>query len=301
MGYRIRFATQDDIADITALFYVADGRHQRSLAYYKYSNFSPFGESIRSVAEKEGRIIGHYAVAPLKMKFLGEITNVGFAQQAVIHPDHRNLRTIKELHDMVIKESSKRFKFVIAFSNDNFAEVKKSLFNWRQLDRFPADVLHLTNLQRAAKYQLREIRRFEEDFVEENSLLRTKQYLNHRFFAHPINFYKCFGAYVKDRCMGYISIKFYMKNGELIGHFIDYVAKDVTALKSLVGAACDYFKFYGVKKIVFWNRDKWQVELAKLVVMQDFYTNFLVYNLCNDGRINNFKNYKLSMMLSDAF
>jgi GNAT superfamily N-acetyltransferase len=305
MGQSLSIVEEFDKSDIVTLFISSDPRHQRSVSYYDYSNTTPFGEGICVVAkDDEDRVLGHYSIIPLEFHFGDEKLKVGYAQQAIVHKEYRNLQLISKLHNFAIEQAKEKFDFLFAFSNDNFMKVKKMLFKWKDLESFNTDVLYLKDLDIKSNNEVVSINCFTNGVQSSDDLFtlnKSKEYLNYRFFQHPINHYKVFGVKEAEDIVGYIALKFYKAEDELIGHFIDFEAKNEKVLESLLSASKEYFSFYGVKKVLFWNRGVYKDTLQKFIKEESFKTNFLLYDFTGKSEFYDKEKWNLSMSLSDAF
>lgn len=304
MGQTLSYVQESDIADITTLFLTADPRHQRSSVYYKHSNSTPFGEGVQIVAKDGDNIIGHYAIAHLQFSYQGKIYNIGYAQQAIIHPKYRNLKLITQLHNKAMQKADEHFDAVYAFSNDEFIQVKKQLFGWEDMGSFHADVLKLDSLSFTSHYQVKALTSWRKSITIDTNyftLLKSTKYLNHRLAQHPISHYKNFEVDEKE-ATGYITLKFYLnENRKLIGHFIDYEASSEKVLSSLLHKAKEYFSFYGVEEVHFWNYGKFQYFFEPYIQSKSFKTNFLVYHFNKENVLPSPQVWSRSMILSDAF
>ena len=120
----IREYKSGDEISITELFLIASPRHLRTPIYWKWSNLrNPYGKSLSLVVEEDDKIIAHYSVMPLKMSVDNVVVVGGFGQQAVVHPNFRNLKIIMDLTDKVWKKAAGRFEFIYGFPNDNFWKI----------------------------------------------------------------------------------------------------------------------------------------------------------------------------------
>lgn len=306
MGQSVSRASDNDKSSIVDLFITSDPRHNRSIAYYDSSNKSVYGSSVCVVAKNAAdRVIGHYSILPLKFKYLNKIYYAGYAQQAIIHKKYRNLKLISELHEFAIDQVRKNIDFIFAFSNDSFADVKIKLFGWNDLGKFHSDVIDLRKVDFEINHKIESLNFFEHNFESNQnrvSIIKSKEYLNHRLLRHPINHYKTFIIKdVNNSIAGYISLKFYKNNDELIGHFVDFEASSDDVLKSLVSHAKEYFIFYGVYKVVFWNRAEYRKLFTPFIVDKGFVSNFIVKDISNNSEILNKELWNLPMILSDAF
>jgi len=305
MGKNINLVIDSDKSDIVSLFISSNPKHCRSVKYYNYSNKSPYGPSIGAIAKNNsGHIIGHYSVLPLKFKYLGDCYNVGFAQQAVIHSEYRDLKLVSELHNFVIDKVAKKMDFVFAFSNNNFAYIKTKLLGWNDLGSFNSSVIDLKLINFKINHKVSSLKKFTNGFeVNKNkySLVKTSEYLNYRLLNNPISHYKTFIVKNKCRITGYISLKFYKSNDNFVGHFIDFEAENTDIIKSLISKAKDYFLFYGVQEVVFWNMGEYKELFTPFIISEGFSSNFVVNNLSNDVDFFDKELWNLSMILSDAF
>jgi hypothetical protein len=305
MEYDISIVSNEDVSDIVSLFLTSDPRHSRSTLYYSYSNNFPHASSLCAVAKNhDGRIVGHYSILLLKFKRLNKIYNVGYAQQAIVHKKYRNLKLISELHNFAIERVKDRLDFVFAFSNDNFLKIKTKIFGWSDLGSFFSDVVDLRMINFEVDHKIESLQKFENGFTpNENklSIIKTEDYLNHRLLENPVEHYKTFIIKENDITIGYISLKFYKRDDEVVGHFIDFEAKNIEILMSLVAKSKEYFSFYGVHKVIFWNRTEYQQLFNPYIVEKGFSTNLIVKNFSNNKEILNKDLWSLPMILSDAF
>jgi|SaaInlStandDraft_2_1057019.scaffolds.fasta_scaffold95273_2 hypothetical protein len=307
--FKLTQPTLSDYDSIISLFISADQRHQRSKLYYKYTNYSELGNATCVVVKNEKKlIVGHYSILPLEFKYRGKIYKVGFAQQAIIHKKYRDLKLITMLHDYAIKTAKKDLDLdlVFAFSNDNFSQIKTTLFGWQDLGKFSASVLDLNLVDFACNYNVESLglNVFENNFdnaYDRFSLVKSMQYLNHKLLNHPISHFQTFVVKDDEIIVGYISLKMYYDKDNLVGHFIDFESKDELIIKSLIAKAKEYFIFYGVSKVVFWNNSSYREVFNPYLIGEGFKTNFIVYDYDNNIEILDKDVWNLSMILSDAF
>jgi hypothetical protein len=309
MSHDIRLISpvSDDVVDIISLFVSSDPGHNRSKAYYKYTDFSGHDDTIRVIAKnKKGMVVGHYSILLLEFGFKNKLYKVGYAQQAIIHNKYRNLKLISELHEFAIgKASDKKLDFIFAFSNDNFLKIKTNLFGWHDLGSFYSDVIDLHMINFKVNHEIEELKKFEHGFkLNQNkvSIIKSSNYLNHRLLKNPIDHYKTFIIKSsKNIVTGYISLKFYKSNNELVGHFIDFEANSNSMMESLVAKAKEYLIFYGVHKVIFWNRTEYQELFSPYITGKGFSSNFIIKDIVGNREILNKELWSLPMILSDTF
>ncbi|MCG8565874.1 MAG: hypothetical protein MI747_12410 [Desulfobacterales bacterium] len=251
---------------ITTLFLSSDPRHSRSVQYWNWSNSQRWNQDYLSqVSESQNRIIGHYAFAGVPVYYKNRRLRVASSQQAVIHKNHRDLSTLVTLYQEIEKRAAQRYDFVFGFPNDHIFPIKTTLFQWVEIAEFQAHEIPVTALPKTGKapLKIREIHSFPVDFTapgpeDKFHVLRSADFLNWRFFNHPINHYTLLGAYHGETLVGYLVLKLYMpRDGSgPVGHFIDYAARrgDTSILSPLLAEARRFFQFNGIQTILFWNR-----------------------------------------------
>lgn len=317
----IREYQDRDEQGITLLFNTSDPRHQRNIGYWKWSNPNSVNHDFLSaVAEYKGEIVAHYSLLGVDASYKQRILRVGFGQQAVAHKKFRNLNIIVNLASYIFRMAEGKYAFLYAFPNDTFFPVKTSLLGWHKAGIFNADVIDLKslNIKNSGNITVRQINRFEHaldnlfDQNDEDRLYfkKSARFLNWRFFAHPINYYVVYAAYLKNEIVGYIVLKIYYQEGlaRSIGHFVDYEVKDADTdiLDSLLKRSKEFFLFHGVNEIVFWNRSlRHKAFFERFITKQNsgFKTNcgILLFDTANCGALLNIDNWSFSMANSDAF
>ncbi len=302
------------MCEITSLFNAVVPELARSVAYWQWSNqTSPCGRSLSAVTKCNGKIVAHYSVMPVDFYIDGKPVVLGFGQQAVVHKDFRNLKIITDLMGFIFGDIHKKFPYVYAFPNDNFFCVKKRLLGWRETEVFLADVMRVKDIHvTGTAIEVKPMDSFPgldwlNKNIKGNGLRRSAAFLNWRFFQHPINHYTVLGAYDSGACVGYLVLKLYgrQEDNALIGHLVDFDAtnKDIAILKSLLTEAKNFFEFYGVEEIVFWNKDLGFKEFFHgLISGQGFKTNMCVFAGKNGpGSAITKESWSLTMAASDAF
>jgi GNAT superfamily N-acetyltransferase len=67
------------------------------------------------IAEKDGEIIGHYAIIPEKVKFHSKVINAAQSVDTVTHPDYRGLGIFPTLANKVYSEARNRYSLIFGF------------------------------------------------------------------------------------------------------------------------------------------------------------------------------------------
>ena len=161
---QIRLAKKEDADLITDLFIASSPRHLRTRDFWLWSNFdNPSGKSLSVVMEVEGKIVAHYAILPLRFNVGSDQILLGFGQQAVVHPNFRDLRTIINLTEFLWEKAGSMFELVYAFPNDHFWKVKKLLMGWQVVSEFKAyeaSINALEKFERGPNVEIKRIHSF---------------------------------------------------------------------------------------------------------------------------------------------
>ena len=87
----------------------------------------------------------------------------------------------------------------------------------------------------------------------------------------------------------------------MVGHFIDFEANSNSMMESLVAKAKEYLIFYGVHKVIFWNRTEYQELFSPYITGKGFSSNFIIKDIVGNREILNKELWSLPMILSDTF
>ncbi len=202
---------KEDISGILALFKACG--YNLSVEYYNWINFdNPFGESIIHVAKDQDNIIGHYAVMPVDLDYNGETIRAGFAIQATIHPDHRNLENIIELTEAIWGRcKDKGIKFVYGFPNDRIWPICTNLMGFKPIGDFRAWELPIEDFRL-------DVNGINGNYKATDKIrVKKTDYRAWRFLNHPLNHYVL-------RMEDWVSciLKLYDRDGKKYGHIIDF-------------------------------------------------------------------------------
>lgn len=321
----IREYKSGDEISITELFLIASPRHLRTPMYWEWSNLkNPYGKSLSLVAEEDKEIMAHYSVMPLKMSVDNVVVVGGFGQQAVVHPNFRNLKIIMDLTNKIWKKAADRFEFIYGFPNDNFWKINQMLMGWEKIDEFFADVISILTVIEVLKHNsfqrfiVKRINRFSLEinkWLNKNKKskiypLKSAESLNWRFFAHPLHYYFIFGVYDNKILVGYIVLKIYWDGKQAIGHFIDFDVKNNKKeyFLSLIEQVSLFLMRCKISNIIFWNNQSEYFDIFNQFDIKKggFKTNFGIKFLNNKIQeknkiLLNISQWNFTMAFSDAF
>lgn len=323
----IRKSKNEDLYKILDLFTASDHKHTITEQYYLWRNhFAKECEAFSYVIEnKDKNIIAHYSIFPQEIKFRNINISAGIGQQAVVHPEHRNLSNILELVNFALKDVSKKVNFVFGFPNDNFYLVKERFLKWDKVGRFQSIEYSIKELEEKVKNQVTSkhlenisiIRMNQQDFenyyveLDNNNdqldLAYSKSYYLWRFYNKPTSYYPVFCLMDNGKVNGIMVLKVFFNGKEGIGHIIHLRSTKTIYSMSLFKYALDYFKKIYINKLSLWKTNKLfeDIEMILADSEEGFYTNLYCKNISLDNKIyediKKIGNWNLEMHYSDAF
>lgn len=237
-----------------------------SLRFWKWRFIeNPFGRGIIKLLFDNKKLIGHYAVIPMKIQAGNKPVKSVFSMTTMTHPDYRGRGIFGYLASEVYKECGKRgFKLVYGFPNKNSCPGFVKNLKWKDFGRMT--ILYKELKENRKRFvvikNIYEVRRFsrEADFLWDKVKKyfrviapRTKNYLNWRFVKNPAVKYKIYAFKDKKDLLGYVVLKIYKKKSEATGHIVDILSvKNTIVIKNLLEISYDYFLENKVKKISCW-------------------------------------------------
>ena len=315
----------DDEMRITDLF-MHCSPHKRTTGFWKWINrSSPFGDSIVVVGEKNGQIIGTYAVMPNLLQIGSNNYQAGFAIQLIVHTNYRSFKNTINLTDMVLGECEKKgMEFVYAFPNEIAFPLHIKAMGWKHPTDFKSLEIYLNKIKSDftldQDIKIERVNSFSkqiEDIYLQSSvsalnkimIVRNKHYLNWRFFGNPIEHYIVFVARKHEEVCGYIVLKIYHKENIIYGHLVDFLTKkenEEKIFQSLLLKAFEFFKWAKADIISTWcppSNPYFQILHSIGFKTNGINTHFVLKPIINDipmDYLNN-DNWFFTMADSDAF
>lgn len=326
----IREVTKNDVERVLDLFAAADQRHIFNQYYYIWRNFKcTFGKALSYIIEDESnnQIIGHYSILPQVLKVGTTSIKGGLGQQALIHPEHRNLQNILDLVNHSTKKAKEYgLEFVYGFPNDNFYLVQERFLKWTKISRFCSKEILIDDIVKKLgkvsssenfdiiRISKRNFSRYKDGLSKMKIHLKADKiilnsninYIKWRYIDNPISFYSIFAITDKISLLGYIVLKLYYTGKELVGHIMQLETSNEKATLQLFKHSLDYFKRQGVNKLITWDMNEHLCDLLTKITLKDgFETNFYCKNLTLDldtlNKLLDKSMWKMDMHYSDAF
>jgi len=229
---------------------------------------NPAGNGIIKLMFDGKKLIGHYAIIPVKMKIGDRIVKAALSMITMTHPDYTKQGIFTHLANALYEELSRMgFKFVYGFPNENsFPGFIKNL-GWEDLGKGQPKILYKKNLDNLSVRHPKNAHRIEE-FGNEIEMLwqkikknykfivpRTKEFLNWRFVTNPEVKYAKYVIRNNGEVVGYVVLKIYTGEGEPIGHMVDALATDSKVFEDLLRISYIYFTENGIKAMSCWIQD----------------------------------------------
>ncbi len=300
----------------------------RTTGFWNWINIeNPFGNSIIEVTECDGKIIGHYGVMPLDLWIKGVPVKAGLAIQAVIHPAFRNFKNILRMTGRVWERCGQQgLEFVYAFPNENIWQINTAFMEWESIGDFRSWELPLgknrkvvgmnsgdpIEVRRVASFTNRAHGIWDESPIRKCAkiaLARTPDFLEWRFFEHPLQHYIVFIAENEGRDIGYIVLKLHRKEKCFYGHIVDVLTVEENAqsvFKALLEEAFKFFEWSKVDVVSCWmcpSNPYFEVLCSLGFGSKGFNTHFGYRRISGNiaEEIRRLENWYLTMADSDAF
>ena len=268
MEIKYREPTESDIDQILTLFRDNDPSRKDffNRSYYEWQFKLKPGQSKLQVAEIQGRVGGFFALLPFNASIKGENCTAIQGVEAVVSPEFRGkgifTNLASNLYGQVQNTNIFNFPRPITFRvytqrmRHEFIGVLpywigitniKSLFQNKLgplstlLSPFNP-VLNLRSYKENADNTIVAIKEFDSkwnvvepwSYKSEFYLIKSDLYLNWRYVKHPCQHYDIYGAYRKEKPVGYIVLR-----GQ---NLIDIGYSDNSALEQLLNFAIIYFR-----------------------------------------------------------
>lgn len=304
------------IADLLSL----SSNHLRPINYWNWiNNKILFPGSFVVLATLKDKIVGHYAVSIRKYRIFGVTKKIGVATQTVIHPSYRKLKILLDISNFLKAECQKNeLSMVIGFPNDNLYRLNTKLLGWIELGEVAQLEASLDKLPNCSPFTIsNRALKFDDKFnhlikfynFNKNSIKEflTPDLLNWRYFNHPLNNYTVFISSDDNGSInGFIVLKIYHKETELVGHVMEIVTfDDVNIMDYLLERAIGYFSWANCEKISLWcgvNDFKYDYFKKMGLKENQIESHMQVLPLIVDNnKTFNISNWDLSMRMSDAY
>lgn len=316
MGINIRPYSTGDAEKIFRLFQ-KHTRYKRDAPFWVWMN-RILSDSIVSVAEENGNIIGHYAILPRRCVLNKELElKAGLGVHAFVAPDRRNEASIFSISGLAYQLAEERgIDFIYGFPNQNYRLIQEKIEKWKRVSLFNALVKDASSFQtNDFEYKWDRIKQsnwnflfllndmLEREDVSQIHFKRNVDYWNKRYFLHPQKKYDVWEVTQAEK-KAVIVVKLFEEDTITKLHLIDYVKESGI---DLIKAIKDVAKLYKGKfnKLVFWPFNQSVLkELINLGFNESGFDTFFAIKKLNQEvpeYLFDFDKWHLVMGDSDAF
>lgn len=296
--------------------------YQRDAAFWVWINrmLSDIN-SIITVAEKDGQIVGHYAIIP-RICILkdGVELKCGLGIHAFVDPLFRqqiSIYSISQLAYTIAK--SKGFEFIYGFPNKNYRLIQEKIERWKNIATFNAFEKPLINTKNfTLNYLWKEVKSInyndyylinelmEQSYSFQTHFKKSLNYFINRYLNHPQSIYKIWIIENNKEIIGCVVTKIFQAEIKHI-HIIDFIVVKEISIKKLI---LDFENIYCDKadKAVLWPVSRiFKEELIRLNYSQTGFDTFFGLKIIGDqakyylDELLDINNWILNMGDSDAF
>jgi predicted acetyltransferase len=248
--------TEGDEHKILDLFSEVFGK-EMSLKVWKWRFVeNPFGRGIIKLLFDKGKLIGHYAIIPMKVKVSDGVIDAAFSMTTMTHPDYRGRGIFPLLGEETYQEANRKgIKFVFGFPNQNSYDGFVKKLNWLgfgTMNVWQRDFERQSSFIHTQDESVQEIDEFDDTVnslwaeVEKNYTIivpRTRDFLNWRFVRIPdVSYTKYVYKDGEDKISGYIILKIHRSESETKGHIIDMLSiPDERVVNALLRRTYSFF------------------------------------------------------------
>ena len=303
-------------------FFSKNVPYVRDRAFWIWINRMLGDDSLVAVAEKDKKIIGHYAVIPRNIYINGIKLRAGIGLHALVEPAFRNELAIYQLSNMVYNEAKKLgLDLIYGFPNTNYRLIQEKIERWIKIATFnafecPKELFKesqfnggkIQSVNLLDLVQLYELNTVLEEYNCHNSIRfqNTATYWLNRYYLHPQKLYEIIKIEY-DSSVAYFVTKLHLKNNHTYFHIIDFAYNNPEMLEPfLMQIFMTYYQSCDIYSV--WKGDNnFEQIITKLHFNPSGFDTFLgVKLLSNKAKLHkdqlaNFANWRLVMGDSDAF
>jgi len=206
---------------LSTLYFESYGR-KKPLSYFDY-RLNSFGSPIAFLMKFRNKLVGFYAVVPIKIKIKNNFFLGGSSFLTMTHPDHSGKGVFLKLALKTFQEAKKRkYKFILGFANSNSYPIFIKKLGFSELTPINNLIIKNFNNFKEITYKKSKIPKNAAQLWNEYDaqqtfpikLERNYEYLHKKFVQHPV--YDYFIFYEKNKFL------FIFKKYEKILHIIDF-------------------------------------------------------------------------------
>ena len=267
----LRLASSNDAEKICLLFKKVAPEYDRKINFWVWINrMLSDCNSVISIAEYNGDIIGHYAIIPQKVIINDLEYTSGLGVHAVIQNGRNDLVSIYEISNLAYKEAKRLgFKFIYGFPNKNYRLIQEKIERWKPVDLFKSyefdindykldktiEVFKISRLDNSSSSFFEIARTIDNSFL--NSSIHIKKGLNYycnRYINHPHSLYESYMVTDQSGNKANLFLKTFedIHTGTIKGHLIDFTKQKGFSTKNILDVSISILKERNVNRMSFW-------------------------------------------------
>ena len=233
--------------------------------YWKFTDKNPAGHSFIWVAEHEGRLVGHFAAVPFRLKVFDEELTASHTIGALVDKKFQNRGLLKFVGGRLMEElAQNNIPYTWGFPNKRAHKFENECLGYNNLINFDEWKIKKANIKESPLNPcIRQVTDFDEQFDRlwetcspgyQVAIVRKRDYLNWRYLQRPDWEYFPFACYENNILKGYVVLKLYREAETRRGHIIDIFAgrNDESTLSSLIAAGLNFFIEKAVDEVMVW-------------------------------------------------
>ncbi len=222
--------------------------------YWKFTERNPAGHALIWVAEHCGKLVGHFAAVPYRLKVFDEVVTASHTIGALVDKKFQNRGLLKFVGEKLMEDQVQHnIPYTWGFPNRLAHRFENVILKYDDLVNFDWWKLMKPGITpRSIEGDFRKVTEFGPEFdrLWEECLpeypvavVRNSIYLNWRYLRRPDWQYFPFALYENGTLRGYIVLKLYREEETLRGHIIDIFARrdDENTLSRLIDGVYGFF------------------------------------------------------------
>jgi hypothetical protein len=279
---------------------------------------NPAGKHFIKLMWDDDKLVGHYAVSPLKMIVESQEFFTALSLTTMTHPEYQGRGIFSELSLALYHELEQKYncKAIWGFPNNNshYAFVKK--LDWKNLVVQHTLALNVFDLKpRGIEFSFEEIKNFKDshhDYISQKQaesskvhVSYTSEYLNWRFINKPNSDYKCY-EFKSEYDRSLIIVKLYRNLSP-----VRYVLNIICCFSDNYAGIHDYLKFIindlgkDFEKVTIWKNlsDPDHLSLERQGFTPELPQTYIASRIHESmpDSFSDFRNWNISMSDSDVF
>ncbi len=205
---------------IFELFALTFGRPMKPEYWYWRFQNNPAGKHLIKLMWDGNKLVGHYAVSPVRMRVKDEVVLSTLSMTTMTHPEYGRRGIFGSLADSLYSdlENTKNIKAIWGFPNNNshYGFIKK--LRWKDLSVLNHLVMDISDFNTQLSDKIKLVENFNkvhslimEDITKDYDVCidRSVEYLNWRYIDNPNVKYSIFEYVENEQILGFLVVKNY--------------------------------------------------------------------------------------------